>query len=251
MRMNKLLQLLRDNARNTTDAAPKLRSESTGTSTTIYVDDVIDAYWGIGAKALVEALASTNGGDVLLSLNTPGGDVFEGRAMAAAIASHKGKVTGQITGCCASAGTYLAMACDEIRMVDGSLFMIHNSWTMAMGDKRDLNETAALLDKIDGQIAADYVRKTGATEATVVDWMNATTWFTPQEALDAKFIDGIDPNTKAGNSSQARWNLTAYPNAPEQKESAPSPDLEAQAAIQTQRNRNRLRMLATNLALPA
>jgi ATP-dependent Clp protease protease subunit len=251
MQKNKLLQLLRDNARNDGTKSVALRAEKSDESTAIYVDDVIDPYFGVGAKALNEAFAKANGGDVLLNINSPGGDVFEARAMQAIVANYKGKVTGVIAGVCASAATYLALACDEVKMMDGSLFMIHNSWTIAMGDKNDLAETGALLDKIDGTIASDYVARTGKKPEEITALMDATTWFTAQEALDAKFIDAIEPNTKASSASQARWNLAAYPNAPTQPPEAPGPDLTALASAQTQRNRNRLRMLELNLALPA
>ena len=73
--------------------------------------------------------------------------------------------------------------------------------------------------------------------------MDATTWFTAQEALDAKFIDAIDPNTKQADCTKARWNLSAYPNAPQQEEKPPEPDLTALVAQQTKLNRNRLRLI--------
>jgi len=241
MKTNKLLQLLRDNAR-AENVAP-LRIEASADSADIYVNDVIDANWGVGAASLISALASADGKDVVLHINSPGGDVFEARAMSAAIVAHKGKVTAQIDGCCASAATYLALACNEVRMTDGALFMVHNSWTLAMGDKNDLIETADLLDKIDSTIVSDYVNKTGASTDTVKGWMDATTWFTAQEALDAKLIDAIDPNTKATKSAKAQWNLSAYPNAPQVEAPEPESDLTARALAQVQTNRNRLRLL--------
>lgn len=242
MQPNKLLQLLRDNAR--AEAPQPLRIEASAGSTDIYVNDVIDANWGVGAAALITALASADGKDVVMHINSPGGDVFEARAMAAAIVAHPGKVTAQIDGCCASAATYLALACNEVRMTDGALFMVHNSWTMAMGDKNDLIETADLLDKIDGAITNDYVNKTGASAETVKGWMDATTWFTAAEALDAKLIDAIDSNTKAKPKKMAQWNLAAYPNAPKATEPAPEPDalLAEKVAAQIQTNRNRMRL---------
>jgi ATP-dependent Clp protease protease subunit len=125
--------------------------------------------------------------------------------------------------------------------------MVHNSWTLAYGNKTELRDTANLLEKIDGTIIADYARKTGATTDQVVAWMDATTWFTAQEALDAKFVDAIDANTKQASSNQAHWNLSAYPNAPKVVEpaaaEAPEPDLTALAAQQIQMNRNRLRLI--------
>jgi ATP-dependent Clp protease protease subunit len=240
MKLNKLMQLLKDNAR--AEGPAPIRMDATATEAHVYIDDVIDSYWGASAKALIIALADQQDKTVHLHINSPGGDVFEARAMAAAVVAHPGDVICHIDGMCASAATYVALACSQVRMTDGGMLMIHNSWTFTYGDKSELRDTANLLDKIDGTINADYARKTGATAEQVTAWMDATTWFTAQEALDAKFIDAIDSNTKqGGKSAQARWNLSAYPNAPQPP--APEEDLTALAAAQTQRNRNRLRLV--------
>jgi len=110
------------------------------------------------------------------------------------------------------------LACNQVRMTDGGLFMIHNSWTFAYGNAAELRDTANLLERLTARSVADYQRKTGATADQVKTWMDATTWFTAQEALDAKFIDVIDPNTKqADGASQARWNLAAYRTLPRRR----------------------------------
>jgi ATP-dependent Clp protease protease subunit len=242
MKLNHLMQLLKDNARAQGPAA--IRMEAGATEGHVYINDVIDSYWGASAAALVTALAGL--GDTAVAhvhINSPGGDVFEARAMAAALVAHPADVICHIDGVCASAATYVALAGNQVRMTDGGLFMVHNSWTFAYGNKSELRDTADLLDKIDGTISADYMRKTGASAEQVATWMDATTWFTAQEALDAKFVDVIDPNTKTTKDSQARWNLAAYPNAPKQADPGPAEDLAALAAAQVQRNRNRLRLV--------
>jgi ATP-dependent protease ClpP protease subunit len=252
MKINQLMQLLRDNAR--TDARPPIRAQATEEGVAIYVYDVIDPYWGASATALIEQLTAAAGKLVELHINSPGGDVFEARAMAAAIAGYDGPVEACIDGVCASAATYLALAAKSTCMVEGALLMVHNSWTIAYGDKTALRSTADLVEKIDGTIAATYMKKTGATLAQVQAWMDAETWFTCQEALDAHFIDAIEPNTQQGDmaedAQQNRWNLSAYANAPKpQPRAAPAPDpaalaaeLAAKAATQHQANRNRLRL---------
>lgn len=239
--MKQLLQLLKDNARAEAPAA--IRCEVADDAAHVYVYDVIDSYWGASAASLVSALAAAGDKTVHMHINSPGGDVFEARAMAAAVAAHPGTVVAHIDGVAASAATYLALSASEVRMTDGGLFMVHNSWTLAMGDRTELRSTADLLEKIDGTIAADYARKTGAAAEKVAAWMDAETWFTAQEALAAGFIDAIDTNTKGEKS--AKWNLSAYANAPEIKEPAPAePDLSEQVAAQLLHNRNRLRLMA-------
>lgn len=254
MKINKLLQLLRDNARNSAEGLPTVRVESSETEAHIYLYDVIDAWWGVSAEMLIGALAGLGERTVHLHINSPGGDVFEARAMASAIVAHPGKVVSHIDGLAASAATYLALAASEVRMTDGGMFMIHNSWTMAYGDKSELRKTAGLLEKIDGQILADYARRTGMDSAAMQVLMDAETWFTPQEALDAKFIDAIDPNTKrdaaaAAQAAADRWDLSAYAKAPAKAAKPPVPEPEDAAALdaavvrQLQANRSRVRSL--------
>ncbi len=248
MKLNKLLQLLRDNATARNEGQPAIRLDTTSDADAhVYVYDVIDSWWGASAAALVEALKGAGDRHVHLHINSPGGDVFEARAMAAAIVAHTGKVTSHVDGLAASAATYLAMAGNEVRMTDGGLFMIHNSWTMAWGDKSELRDTANLLEKVDGSIASDYARQTGKTLDQVVAWMDATTWFTAAEAKDHGFVDVIDANTKREASASAgRWNLSAYANAPKLAAPEPEPgaDMSAAVASQLARNRNRLAVLS-------
>lgn len=250
MKHCKLLQLLKDNARQRAEGVPSIRTESEGEEAHVYVYDVIDSWWGANANGLIAALAPL--GDRLLNLhiNSPGGDVFEARAMSSAIAAYPGQVISHIDGIAASAATYLALSANEVRMTEGGLFMVHNSWTMAWGNKAELRSTADLLDKIDGTIAADYARKTGKDLAQITSWMDAETWFTAAEAKDAGFIDLVSANSKrdaqdSAAANAARWNLSAYANAPKLQPPGRSadPDLNDQVARQVQMNRNRLRLL--------
>lgn len=241
---HKLLQLIKDNAR--AEDKPAIRLEAAGDIAHVYVYDVIDQWWGASAAGLVEALTAAGGKDVHLHINSPGGDVFESSAMASAIAAYTGTVTAIIDGIAASAATRLALACKEVRMADTGLFMIHNSWTLAWGNKTELRDTANLLDKVDGTIAADYTRKTGKAQAEIVAWMEAETWFTAAEAKDAGFVDTTFVASQ-GDNAQARaeaqpgrWNLSAYAHPPE----LPKPtDNSADIARQLQANRNRMRLL--------
>jgi ATP-dependent Clp protease protease subunit len=212
--LNRLLQLLRDNATTRAEGMPAVRVETTSdTEAHVYVYDVIDAWWGASAAALIEALKGAGDRDLHLHINSPGGDVFEARAMGAAVVAYPGKVTSHIDGLAASAATYLALSANDVRMTDGGLFMIHNSWTLAWGNKKDLRDTADLLEKVDGSIANDYSRKTKKALDQITAWMDATTWFTAAEAKDAGFIDVVDANTKRDDATSAQ--ASAEPLEPE------------------------------------
>lgn len=246
---HKLMQLIKDNAR-ADQAAPSIRVEAAADNIVhLYVFDVIDPWWGANASDLTKALADAAGRDVKLHINSPGGDVFESLAMAAAVAAYNGKVTALIEGLAASAATRLALSAAEVHITDGSLFMIHNAWTLAYGNKTELRDTATLLDKVDVGIAGDYQRKTGASADQVVAWMDAETWFTAAEAKDAGFVDQVLSASQASNGAQAgagRWNLSAYANAPKLSPQQPTAEeLAAQAQRVARLNRSRLELLQT------
>lgn len=191
-----------------------------GDEATVYLYDAIDPYWGTDAAAFVKEFAAITASTIHLRINSPGGDVFDARTMATAIKQHSGRVVAHIDGIAASAATYVALAADEVRIADGAFFMIHNAWTIAYGNKHDLAETAALLDKIDGSIINDYVAKTGKDREEIAALMDAETWFSAEEAVENGFADAVDTDSaKAKN----QWNLAAYANAPAALLTPPDP----------------------------
>jgi ATP-dependent Clp protease protease subunit len=233
MKTPKLLQLAIDNK-----AAPKAFAVSAeGDATRIELFDVIDDYYGVSASDFVAALNNVKEGDISLHLNSPGGDVFAARAMVAAIAAHPSKITAYIDGLAASAASYVAMACDEVVMQDGAMLMIHNAWTMAMGNAGDLRSTAELLDKIDASIVADYQRKSGLPADEITAMMAAETWLDAKEAVAKGFADRVATNEKGAKAKNA-WNLSAYANAPKQ----PEPEQIEDCITQEHRDRQQQRI---------
>lgn len=237
----RLLQLIRDNVTQASGTLKTIKNEDTG-DLSIYLYDVIDAWFGVSAENINRLLAENTGKTVHLHINSPGGDVFEARAMATAIANH-GNVVAHIDSLAASAATYVALAAKSVDIASGGFFMIHNAWTFTYGNKADLLAMADLLDKIDGTIINDYAKKTGKSADEIASMMAAETWLTGQEALDMGFVDAIidveDPEAPANKA----WNVSAYQNAPKALiESKPLIDdhLEKQ---QIQANKNRLRLL--------
>jgi ATP-dependent Clp protease protease subunit len=210
--MKKILQLYRDNTGREKRPVNIVRNES---EASLYIYDVIDSYWGVSAVNVIDAITQASDAEVLhVYINSPGGDVFEGRAIMAALARFQGKTIAHIDSLCASAATSIALACNEVEMSDGAFFMIHNASCIAWGDKADLREQANVLEKIEGAIVADYVAKTGKAETEIIAWMDAETWFSATEALENGFVDRITQapadKAKVGNV----WNLAAYSKAP-------------------------------------
>lgn len=211
-KMRQYLQLIIDNH----GKERSLRAESTESGNVIWMYDIIDAWWGISAEQVGKTLAEFGGADVDIYLNTPGGDVFEGRAIQTNLKRYAGNVTVHMDGLVASAGTTVALGGDKRIISQGARFMIHNSWTLGFGDKNDLQKTVDLLSRIDEDIAGDYAAVTGEDRATITQWMDDETWFSAQQALDHGFAHEIftGEDDKAAKN-RMRWNLSAYSNVPE------------------------------------
>lgn len=241
--MNMILKLLRDNAR----APGEIRAEVQEDVADIYLKGVISADWGVGAAQLREALAMAEGRDAKLRINSPGGDVFEGREMQAVLVAYPGKITAVIEGVAASAATIVAMAANQTHAIKGSRYMIHNGWSITVGNRHDHMDRFRLLDGFDREVAAEYAKYSGQTPEQVSAWMDAETWFTAEEAMASGFVQQLIENTKADHlANQLRaWNLSAYNNPPDLSDllnKAPAPDFEQIRA----HNERRLKLLDLN-----
>jgi len=194
---------------------------------TIWLYDTIvsDDYWGgVSALTLGKQLAEYRDKAIIhLRINSPGGDVFAGRAMETLLAEHPAKIVTHIDGYAASAASYVALAGEERIISPGGMFMIHKAWTLAWGNADDIRKTAALLDQIDDTLVATYAARTGQSPEQIREWLAAETWFTAQEALDKGFVTQIsgdaasDPSSSATNNvlRAPAWNLSAYASAPQ------------------------------------
>lgn len=180
----------------------------------VYLYDVIDAQWGVGARQFVEAIAGASG-SISLHINSPGGDVFEARTMVSALQAARArgvKVTTYIDGLAASAASYVALASDEVVMSEGALMMIHCAWAMTVGNSNDMLGMADLLDKIDQTIAADYSKKSGKPMDEMLALMEAETWIDASEAVEMGLADRIADAPASAAKNQ--WDLSAYKRAP-------------------------------------
>ena len=214
-----LLSLLRANA-GRGQAFKVDPANATGEVTMWFYDAIGVNPWdgsGIDPLAVAQALAGLNGAPVRFRIHSPGGDAFDGRALATAIAQYSGPTTAQVDGYAASAASYVALAADRVEMAPGSFFMIHEGWTIALGNKRDMRQVADMLDTFDKSIIADYVRQTGQDEATITGWLEAETWLEAEAALEAGFADAILTD---GEKVSALFDLAAYAKVPDKLKAA-------------------------------
>lgn len=165
---------------------------------TISVLDVIGEDWwtggGITAKRVSGALRAIGKRDVVVNVNSPGGDYFEGLAIYNLLREHPAKVTVKVLGLAASAASVIAMAGDEVQIARAGFLMIHNTWVVAMGDRHGLREAAEWLAPFDVTAADIYAARTGLATDEVARMMDRETWIGGAEAVDRGFADDLLPS---------------------------------------------------------
>jgi ATP-dependent protease ClpP protease subunit len=178
------------------DAVGKWDAQVRGAAddTTITMYDMIGSDgWteGVTAKRIAGALRSIGSRDVTVSINSPGGDFFEGLAIYNLLREHPHKVTVKVVGLAASAASVIAMAGDEIQVAKSGFMMIHNAWSVVVGIRHDLRAAADVMEKFDASMAELYAAASGVTAAEAAALMDQETWLTGQQAVDQGFATAL------------------------------------------------------------
>lgn len=226
----RLLQLLAENRRPFEPIESKIISANSDGQAAIYlydpiVGDRVTAEWwgGVCPQDFVPALRALDAEEITLYTNCPGGDVFAAEAMCQALREHKAKITMQIEGYAASAATAIACACDEVVATAASKYMIHQTWTFAIGNADDMDQVAELLRKCDSTMYDAYEARTSQARDQIEAWCKAETWFTAAEAVEARFVDRVLETGPSARAAARQWNLSAYSNGPRSESPAPAP----------------------------
>ncbi len=130
-------------------------------------------------------------GDVVIWINSPGGDCVAASQIYTMLMDYKGNVTVKIDGIAASAASVIAMAGTEVLMAPTSLLMIHNPLTVAIGDSEEMQKAIAMLDEVKESIINAYELKTGMSRAKHAHLMDAETWMNANKAIELGFADGV------------------------------------------------------------
>jgi ATP-dependent Clp protease, protease subunit len=147
---------------------------------------------GFTAKRMSAALrAIGKDKDVVVNINSPGGDFFEGAAIYNLLAAHEGKVTVNVIGLAASAASFIAMAGDTIRISQVGFLMVHNAWSIVVGNRHDLAQAIPALEAFDGSMRELYAARTGMDQEEVGKLMDAETWINAKDAIDKGFASEV------------------------------------------------------------
>lgn len=140
---------------------------------------------------VIAELEKANGEDVVVSINSPGGDVWSASEIFTELKAYSGNVTTQIIGVGASAASVITMAGSPAKMSPTAELMIHNASMVSIGDDRHMDQSAEMLRVTNKAVAAAYETKTGLSQEELLELMNAETWMDAKTAKEKGFIDEI------------------------------------------------------------
>lgn len=156
----------------------------------LYVHGMIGGY-DADASEFVQAVHGLDAKAIDVHINSPGGFVYDGVAMYEALQAHPAAVAVHVDGLAASAASFLAQAGDSVEIAKAGRMMIHDAQGIGMGSPADMREYADLLDAVSDDIAGIYAGRAGGKPAAWRTAMSATTWYSAQQAVDAKLADRV------------------------------------------------------------
>ena len=175
----------------------KFQNVAGGRAELLLYGDISDStWWGdeVTPKQFAEDLDKLGAvSEITVRINSGGGDVFAAQTIGNLLEQHPANVVARIDGLCASSATIVACHCDRVVAANDSTYMVHPVRLGLLGyyDATTMQQYLNALDTIKENIISLYAKKTGRDKEEVTGWMDATSWWTGQEAKDNGFVDEL------------------------------------------------------------
>ncbi len=166
------------------------------------------------AREFSKTLDSLGGAPLDIRIDSCGGDVYEGFAIASAIQRYPGQTTAYVDGIAASAASYVALMADRVIMSDFAQLMIHDAWTCCQGNAAELRGMSERLDALDASIAGIIAARSGMAVEDVRAAMDAETWYGAEEAVRAGMADEVVETSGRVSNSLDPAMLARYRHVP-------------------------------------
>lgn len=162
--------------------------ETSGKSAEIMIyGDVTSWPWlesDVSAYNLSKQIQELDVDEIVVGINSYGGEVAEGLAIYNSLKNHKARITTRVDGFACSIASVIFAAGDKRIMNDASLLMIHNAWTFASGNAAELRKQADDLDKINDASVKAYMAVANIEESEIREIMDGESWLDPEEAKE-------------------------------------------------------------------
>ena len=187
-----------------------------------FYGDIVSDWWGAWQdedqypENIKNFLAEHSERNVNIYINSGGGSVFAGIAIYNMIKRHakNHNVTVHVDGLAGSIASIFAFAGSSKPVIPANAFlMIHNPWTWAEGNAKDLRKIADDLDQIATGILNIYEEnlKDGVSIETIKELMDEETWLNGEQA--AEYFD-VEVSDKENYMAAAGEYLNKAKNMP-------------------------------------
>lgn len=170
-------------------------------------------FWGTQARDFRQALDAVEGENLVVEINSPGGEVMAGLGMfnmLRARAANGMNITTRVTGVAASIASVIALAGDKREMPKNAFAMIHGVSGVAWGTEDEIRDYADAVAKMNGSLRNIYVDRMGVSEEKAAELMAKDNWLTADEALELGFATDItDDITATASFDMDRADLPA------------------------------------------
>ena len=166
----------------------------------------IDLYGDVGdpagidpAKVVALLRNAEDVTEIECRINSMGGNAFDGVAIMNALKDHPAKVTVKVDGIAASAAALITLGADTVEIGDAAFMMVHNVTAAAFGNADDMRDMAKTMGKINAELVDTIAKRCRKPVDVVRGWLDAETWFTGDEAVEAGLADKVakDPGALA------------------------------------------------------
>ena len=156
----------------------------------------------------VNALGLGSDGELMVRINSPGGNFWDGNAIYNFLRSIKARVRVRVDGIAASAASIIAMAGDRIEMPANSILFIHNPWMMVVGDAQTMRKAAEELEGYKENAIGTYMRRAGnkLSRAKLSEMLDAETALSAEDSVKYGLADVVDEPLRV--AALARHDLT-------------------------------------------
>lgn len=147
--------------------------------------------------------------EIKVYINSLGGSVMEGIAIYNQLKRHAAKKIVYIDGFACSIASVIAMAGDTVIMPKNTVMMIHNAWTIAMGNAAELRKAADDLEIINHASKQAYLEKSGGkiTEEKLTELLDAETYLTAEQCIELGLADSFsadDSRNDTGSTAKGQ-----------------------------------------------
>ena len=195
----------------------KAKDEKTG-ELLLYGEIASSTWWGdeVTPKQFKEDLDALGDIETLnVFINSPGGDVFAGQAIYSMLKRCRADVNVYVDGIAASIASLIAMAGDTVIMPKNAMMMVHNPWTIAIGNAEEFRKLADDMDKIRDSMIVAYESRSALMKEEIIDLLDAETWLSAEDCKEYGFCDEIEEAKEVAASLDEKY-FARYKNAPKE-----------------------------------